>query len=200
VVTVHTCGKALGTAGALVCGPSVLNDFLVNRGRAFIFSTAPSPLVAAVTRAALELCARSDGRREQLERLVHCASRAALRECGLTAPGSHVMPIVLGEDSAAAALAATLRRQGFDVRAIRPPTVPVGTARLRVAVTLNVDEIAIESLFATLARSMEHRQSVTAAAQVGPTAEGPREPSHLVAVTPSRTRDMPTGYAMNFKR
>src|SRR5258708_32780659 len=76
VVTVHTCGKALGTAGALVCGPSVLNDFLVNRGRPFIFGTAPSPLLAAVTRAAIALCEAGDLRRTRLQGLVACASRA----------------------------------------------------------------------------------------------------------------------------
>src|SRR3984957_8290393 len=56
VITVHTCGKAIGTAGAFVCAPRILTDFLVNRGRAFIFATAPSPLVAAVTGAAIKLC------------------------------------------------------------------------------------------------------------------------------------------------
>jgi 8-amino-7-oxononanoate synthase len=154
VVTVHTCGKALGTAGALVCGPHVLKDFLVNRGRAFIFSTAPSPLVAAVTRAAIGVCERSDSRREELGRRVDCATRALSRYCGLTGSGSHVVPIVVGEDGAAVALAAGLRARGFDVRAIRPPTVPVGTARLRVALTLNVTESAVESLFQAIGAEM----------------------------------------------
>lgn len=155
VVTVHTCGKALGSAGALVCGPRVVSDFLVNRGRAFIFSTAPSPLVAAVTRAAIGLCERSDERRAQLERLVECATRAMARHFGMKAPGSHVLPILVGEDGAAEQLAVRLRGHGFDVRAIRPPTVPVGTARLRIALTLNVDEAAIESLFESLALEMK---------------------------------------------
>ena len=75
VVTVHTCGKALGTEGALICGPRILRDFLVNRGRPFSFGTEPSPLIAAVTRAALELCERSDLRRERLQRLGAGGSR-----------------------------------------------------------------------------------------------------------------------------
>lgn len=154
VVTVHTCGKALGTAGAFVCGPRVLNDFLVNRGRAFIFATAPSPLIAAVTRAAIALCERSDARRDQLRRLVECASRELERRCGLTGPGSHILPIVIGKDQAAVDLAARLRTHGFDVRAIRPPTVPAGTARLRVALTLHVDEATVEDLFRLLAAEM----------------------------------------------
>ena len=158
VVTVHTCGKALGTAGALVCGPRVLKEFLVNRGRAFIFSTAPSPLVAAVTRAAIDLCERSDSRREELRRRVDGATRALSRYCGLTGSGSHVVPIVVGEDGAAVELAAGLRARGFDVRAIRPPTVPVGTARLRVALTLNVTESAVESLFQALGAEIAARR------------------------------------------
>jgi len=157
VVTVHTCGKAIGTAGAFVCAPRVLTDFLVNRGRAFIFATAPSPLVAAVTRAAIMLCERSDSRRERLRTFVDLAARELRRHGGLTGSGSHILPIVIGEDRAAADLAARLRTCGYDVRAIRPPTVPDGTARLRIALTLNVDEAAIEGLFQTLAVQMATR-------------------------------------------
>jgi len=157
VVTVHTCGKALGTAGAFVCGPSVLNDFLVNRGRPFIFGTAPSPLVAAVTRAAIALCEVSDLRRERLQGHVACASRALARHCGLASSGSHILPIIIGEDQAAVDVATTLRAYGYDVRAIRPPTVPAGTARLRIALTLNVDESAIEGLLQALGQEMMSR-------------------------------------------
>jgi 8-amino-7-oxononanoate synthase len=156
VVTVHTCGKALGTAGALVCGPAVLNDFLVNRGRPFIFGTAPSPLVAAVTRAAIVLCEASDVRRKRLQGLVAYASRALAKQ-GLACSGSHILPIIIGEDQATVDLAAKLRAYGYDVRAIRPPTVPAGTARLRIALTLNVDESAIESLFQVLGQAMTSR-------------------------------------------
>ena len=157
VVTIHTCGKALGTAGGLVCAARVLRDFLVNRGRPFIFSTAPSPLIAAVTRAALALCERSDAERHKLGRLVACAARALERCSGLRGSGSHILPIVIGEDQAAVDLAARLRAQGYDVRAVRPPTVPQGTARLRIALTLNVDESAVEGLVHTLAREMPAR-------------------------------------------
>jgi len=132
----------------------VLKEFLVNRGRAFIFSTAPPPLVAAVTRAALGLCERSDWRREQLQELVECATRAVERHCGITASGSHIVPIVVGEDAAAVDLSARLREQGYDVRAIRPPTVPEGTARLRIALTLNVDKATVDNLFETLGRAL----------------------------------------------
>lgn len=154
VVTVHTCGKALGSEGALICAPRVLIDFLVNRGRPFIFSTAPSPLMAAVTQAAIGLCGRSDQRRERLRGLIDGATRALSLHCGLTASGSHIVPIVVGKDQTAVELAARLRAHGYDVRAIRPPTVPPGTARLRIALTLNVDEAAVEGLLTRLGIEM----------------------------------------------
>ena len=163
VVTIHTCGKALGTAGAFICAPRVLNDFLVNRGRPFIFSTAPSPFVAAVTRAALSLCAQSDGRRDRLAQLVEHASFELMRHCGIRTSGSHIIPVIVGQDQAATDLASRLRVAGLDVRAIRPPTVPQNTARLRIAITLNVDEQAIDKLTAAIAHewsrtSVERKQ------------------------------------------
>jgi 8-amino-7-oxononanoate synthase len=164
VVNLHTCGKALGTSGALLCAPRILTEFLVNRGRPFIFATAPSPLVASVTRAAIRLCEQSDARRRRLQELVQFAARALDRHCGLAASGSHVQPVLIGEDRAAAELAATLRAAGFDVRAIRPPTVPAGTARLRVALTLNVTEAAVEGLYQALGRELAGRR--TAGSQI----------------------------------
>lgn len=157
VVTIHTCGKALGTSGALICAPRTLNEFLVNRGRPFIYATAPSPLMAAITRAAIGLCEQSDERRARLQALIRTATAALARHCGRSASGSHILPIVIGEDRITADLAASLRAQGFDVRAIRPPTVPAGTARLRIALTLNVSEADVERLFLVLGRELVHR-------------------------------------------
>ncbi len=155
VVTVHTCGKALGSEGALICAPRVLIDFLVNRGRPFIFSTAPSPLMAAVTQArnrslrAQRSAPGNDCAGSSTVRRVRCRSTV-----GLTASGSHIVPIVVGKDQTAVELAARLRAHGYDVRAIRPPTVPPGTARLRIALTLNVDEAAVEGLLTRLGIEM----------------------------------------------
>jgi 8-amino-7-oxononanoate synthase len=114
-------------------------------------------LVAAVTRAALRICEKGDARRERLHNLVEFAGAALATHCGLVASGSHIMPVLIGEDRATADLAASLRAQGFDVRAIRPPTVPAGTARLRIALTLNVTENAIESMFRHLAVALRSR-------------------------------------------
>ncbi|QAY76485.1 8-amino-7-oxononanoate synthase [Sphingosinicella sp. BN140058] len=153
VITVHTCGKALGVEGALVCGPAVVRDFLVNRGRAFIFSTAPSPLIASILRAAIALVRDGTERRERLHRLA-ARAEAALAPLGAVATGSQILPLILGGDQATMAAAARLQAAGFDVRGIRPPTVPAGTARLRLSITLNVDERAIDALADTLREAL----------------------------------------------
>jgi len=145
VISLKTLGKAPGCEGALVCGPAVVCDFLINRARPFLFSTAPSPLAAAVAREALRALADEPWRRERLVALVAAAGRL-LAPLGVTDTGTQVMPLVLGEDARAVDVAAALRSQGFDVRAIRPPTVPSGTARLRLSLTLNIGEADVAAL------------------------------------------------------
>jgi 8-amino-7-oxononanoate synthase len=140
VVTLRTCGKALGCEGALVCAPAVLIDTLVNKARGFIFSTAPSPLAAAAVRASLGLLHTQPERRERLARLIDHA------RAKLPASGSQIVPVIIGEDARTMEIAAALQQRGFDVRGIRPPTVPTGTSRLRVSLTLNVDAAAVDAL------------------------------------------------------
>ena len=120
VISLHTCGKALGASGALVCGPRVVCDYLVNRGRAFVFSTAPSPLSAAAVRAALRICRDEPQRRSRLADLVAHAQREFAQCCGMAVSGSHILPVVIGEDRRAVDVAAAVQSQGFDVRAVRP--------------------------------------------------------------------------------
>ena len=131
VISLHTCGKGLGSAGALLCGPRVFSDFLVNYSRPFIYSTAPSPLTAAAVRAALRLCKHQPERRERLGSLVEFANGALESRCGVKPSGSQILPVIVGSDTRAVSLAAAMRAHGYDIRAIRPPTVPEGTARLR---------------------------------------------------------------------
>ncbi len=145
VITLRTCGKAMGCEGALVCGPKLVRDSLVNRGRAFIFSTAPSPLMAAAVRQALRILADEPERRDALAALVAHAERV-LAPHGVTATGSQILPLVIGEDAPTMARAAVLQARGFDVRGIRPPTVPQGSARLRISLTLNVTEAQVDAL------------------------------------------------------
>jgi 8-amino-7-oxononanoate synthase len=154
VITLHTCGKALGTVGGFILAPRVVRDFLVNRSRPFIFATAPSPLTAAITRGALELSRSNPARRERLARLVQFSGNELRRQCGIEPSGSQIIPVIIGSDRAAVALAASLQHRGYDIRAIRPPTVPEGTARLRIALTLNVDEPTVAGLFAALSEDL----------------------------------------------
>ncbi len=156
LITLHTCGKALGTSGGLVLAPKVVRDFLVNRARPFIFATAPSPLIAAVTRVALQISRTKPERRERLAGLVAYADRELRTRCGLASSGSHILPVIVGADRKAVALAGSLQRRGFDVRAIRPPTVAEGTARLRIALSANLTEHVIAELFDALAEDLRH--------------------------------------------
>ncbi len=153
IISLHTCGKGLGAAGALVLMPKLYRDFMVNRGRAFIYSTAPSPLMAAVVRAALKISAGAQQERAQLMALVRHAGEG-LKRLGLQVSGSQIQPVIVGEDRRAVRLAQALAARGYDIRAIRPPTVPEGTARLRIALTLHVTPADLDALFADLEAEM----------------------------------------------
>lgn len=146
VISLHTCGKALGATGALVLAAPVMRDFLVNRCRPFIYATAPSPLMAAVVRRSLELCTDQPARRAGLAERVAAANARLATASGRATSGTHIVPIVVGSDTLAVSLASALQSHGFDVRAVRPPTVPEGTARLRISITLNAGIDDIEAM------------------------------------------------------
>jgi len=134
LATVHTGGKALGSAGAWVAGPAELIELLVNRARPFVFTTAPLPVLAAALEAGLDLIEREPTRRIELRRKSRLL-RDALARAGVVAGGhAHIVPLQVGDNASAVALQEALYADGFDARAIRPPTVPLGTARLRVSV------------------------------------------------------------------
>ncbi len=142
LLSINTAGKALGTAGAFVAGPAWAIDYLEQRARTFIFSTAPPPAVAAAIDAALDIVAEEPERRARLLARARFL-RDRLAEAGFdgaAAGTSQIVPIVIGGNAAAVELAAALQARGFDVRAIRPPSVPPGTARLRVAVNAGLSE------------------------------------------------------------
>ncbi|MFD1330090.1 8-amino-7-oxononanoate synthase [Mycoplana ramosa] len=155
IIVVHTCGKALGLAGALIGASETLCDYLVNRARGFIYSTAPSPLMAAGVREALRVLAEEPERREALEALQRFANAEMARALGLEGSGSQILPVRIGDNALYVRIAARMREEGFDIRAIRPPTVPEGTARLRVAITLNIDRPTIARMFAALAAILD---------------------------------------------
>ena len=156
IISLHTCGKALGVSGALVLMPELLRRVMINRSRAFIYATAPSPLMAAGVRAALKICAKADDRRAALQERI-AQLNAHLQKIGLPVTGTQIQPIVLGADRRALEMAQALARAGFDIRAIRPPTVPEGTARLRITLSANLTCENIDALGAALARLMQER-------------------------------------------
>jgi len=155
VITLHTCGKAMGTEGALICGPRIHIDYLINRARAFIFSTAPSPLMAVAASAALDRIEQASDLRDRLKTLRQDAAEAICAPLGLPAPRSQIVPVILGDDVRTMAVAAALQQAGFDVRGIRPPTVPAGTSRLRISLTLNVGRNDVAALGEVLRKAMK---------------------------------------------
>lgn len=137
---VHTCSKALASAGAFVCGSALLKEHLINRARTFIFNTAMPPYMAAQIRAAMGLAIRMDQQRtELLERAKRF--RPILRQAGWDTAGSttQIVPAILGGNDETLAAAEFLQNRGFAVRAIRPPTVPAGGSRLRFSLTCAIE-------------------------------------------------------------
>jgi 8-amino-7-oxononanoate synthase len=142
---VHMCGKALASAGAFVCGAATLKKYLINRARTFLFNTALPPYFAEQIRAALALARRADAERARL-RTMSARLREDLHAAGWETgrSASQIVPVLLGENDVAMRIASELARDGFAVRAIRPPTVAEGTARLRLSLNCNLkdDEVA----------------------------------------------------------
>jgi 8-amino-7-oxononanoate synthase len=155
----HTCGKALASAGAFVCGSAVLREHLINHARTFIFSTAMPPYMAEQIRAALRLAAGMDIERSELHSISQDFTKS-LQSDGWENLGTttQIVPALIGANDAAVAAAEFLQRAGFAVRAIRPPTVPSGTARLRFSVTHKISAAELEKLVAALStwRAQSH--------------------------------------------
>jgi 8-amino-7-oxononanoate synthase len=143
-LSIDTAGKALGACGAFVSGPSWAVDYLIQRARPFMFSTAPPPSIAAALDASLSLIEDEPERRQRLQDLsTVLRTTLAERSVNIGQSESQIIPIILGDNQRAKAIARELQEEGFDVRAIRPPAVPPGTARLRVSVNANLTEAAL---------------------------------------------------------
>lgn len=142
--TVHPCGKALGASGGVVCGSRALVDWLIQRARPFVFSTALPPYMAAGLTAALEIIRRSPALRARPGAL-GARLRAGLP--GRTGPSStHIVPVLTGTAASALALQAGLAARGWHARAIRPPTVPAGTCRVRLVLRAALSEAQVDQL------------------------------------------------------
>ena len=134
-IQMGTLGKAFGASGGYVCGSRALIDFLVNRARSFIFSTAPVPAAAAAAAAGIQLVQSGEGS----DRTRRLWQRVVELKCEIRNPKSEIesaiIPLIVGDESQAVATASALRERGFFVPAIRYPTVARGAARLRITLT-----------------------------------------------------------------
>lgn len=152
-IQMGTLGKALGSSGGYICGPRELVDYLINRARSFIFSTAPVPAAAAAARAAVELVQSSAGETlaKQLWSLVD-VTRTELAKNGWppSASQSAIIPLPIGAEDIAVETAAALRERGLYIPAIRYPTVARGQARLRLTLTAAHTSEDIAKLIAAL--------------------------------------------------
>jgi 8-amino-7-oxononanoate synthase len=152
-VSINPAGKALGVSGAFVAGPDWAIDYLIQRARPFIFSTAAPPSVAAALTASLDIVETEPGRRARLfSRIARLHDALSAQGLALPCGPSQIVPVVIGDNARAVAAAEALQAQGFDVRAIRPPSVPPGTARLRISVNATLDDETIDRFAAALAR------------------------------------------------
>ena len=151
-VLMGTLGKAVGTFGAFVAGSATLIEYLIQKARTYIYTTALPPAVAAATRVAVRLVTEESWRRERV--LAHVARfRDVATSAALELGSSHtpIQPIILGSAARALAASDALWEQGIWVTAIRPPTVPEGTARLRITLTATHTDSEVTRLVETLA-------------------------------------------------
>ncbi len=154
-VLMATLGKAVGVFGAFVAGSQVLIETLIQKARTYVYTTALPPAAAEAVRASLGLIRRQSWRREYLKHLIE-RFRQGARELNLPLlpSATPVQPLVVGDSQAAVALARKLREQGFWVAPIRPPTVPPGSARLRITLTADHREEQVERLLTALTRCL----------------------------------------------
>jgi 8-amino-7-oxononanoate synthase len=163
-VLVGTLGKAIGTFGAFIAGSRELIELLIQKARTYIYTTALPQPIAAATRAALRLIDEESWRRERVLALT-ARFRAAARQLDLPLGSSDtpIQPVILGTPEAALGAQKALWEAGFWVVAIRPPTVPAGSARLRITLSAAHTEAQVDALVETLGRTRASWQKGTEA-------------------------------------
>jgi 8-amino-7-oxononanoate synthase len=153
LVYVGTLGKALGVAGAFVAAHATVIDWLVQRARPYVFSTAPPPALARALEAALDVATSEEGdalRRRLARHVGRLRGGLEPRSWRLLASDTAIQPILIGDNAATMAAASELARRGLWVAGIRPPTVPQGTARLRVTLSAAHSEAQVDRLVQSL--------------------------------------------------
>jgi 8-amino-7-oxononanoate synthase len=169
IITLHTCSKALGVSGALICASKEIIDYLINKSRPFIYTTAESPIIAIAVKEALIISQEESWRREKLLELIEYTDKNYLNpslphageanlQCekklfqtlvnSVRGKKTQIIPIILNDSQKTLEKASYLQSKGFDVRAVRPPTVP--SARLRISLNVNRTKEEVDELFSCM--------------------------------------------------
>jgi 8-amino-7-oxononanoate synthase len=154
LATIHTGGKALGLPGAYICCSKLLKEYLINRCRHLIFTTALAPAVGSWWKERIPQIVTDDDSREKL-RGNAARFRTAIKGDADRFRGSHyIVPIIVGQDEDAVRVATRLQDAGFDIRAIRPPTVPQNTSRLRISIHADHESATLDRLTSAVAEAL----------------------------------------------
>jgi glycine C-acetyltransferase/8-amino-7-oxononanoate synthase len=158
ILHMGTLGKALGTSGGFMTGTKDFIAYLINTSRSFIYSTAPPPAMAAAAQAAIHLIQQEPERRDRLwQNRKHMYQGLKAMGCHMTKSQSPILPIIVNDPRLAVEMSVGLQKKGIYIPAIRPPTVPKGTSRLRVTVSA---EHSIEQIDAALSAIQQVGQSL----------------------------------------
>ncbi len=154
LITIHTGGKAFGAAGGIIAARADIIDYLINIARPFIFATAPMPVLALALQTAAQILDEETWRREKLLQICKSFRRemgdGRVENNNISPLPSPIYPLVLGTDAKALEASQKLQTAGYDIRAIRPPTVPENTARLRISLNISHTPEMLDELLALL--------------------------------------------------
>jgi 8-amino-7-oxononanoate synthase len=146
-IRIGTLSKAIGSQGGFVAGPKIVIDFLINHCRALIFSTALAPPAVVAASAAIQCIVEQPQRRQRVQNFARqLRSKLQLNATNAIESGVPIIPVIVGSDQRTVAISKCLAERGFYVPAIRPPTVPEGTARLRISLSANHEEVMIAAI------------------------------------------------------
>jgi 8-amino-7-oxononanoate synthase len=156
IILMGTLGKAAGASGAFVAGSKILIDWLVQKSRAYIFTTAMPPMLAHVLLSSLELIENADDRRRHLDALIARFREGMAPYANRLLPSrTAIQPLIIGDNAATIKIAAALLERDIWASAIRPPTVPVGSARLRISLSAAHSFAQVDQLVAALAAELD---------------------------------------------
>jgi 8-amino-7-oxononanoate synthase len=159
LITLHTCGKALGVSGAFVVGDKTLTQYLINKARPFLYSTAPSPILPPIVMRAMQLIDEEPQRRLSLLSRIHKTReklKIAVKQWPLGGDRTQILPINIGDEAVTVEAARFFLERGLDVRAIRAPTVPTKQCRLRISLRSEHTDEQIKRLAEVMREAERH--------------------------------------------